>query len=290
MAKDVFVFEVTEKSFESAVIGNSSKLPVLVEFMVVWSEPCVVMADTLTDLAHDYAGLFIFAKVDVEEQLGLKERFNIENVPSLMVFKDGKPVRTDMGQMTEPELRALLKEYGVFRQSDELREQARAKHLAGDIQGAALLLTQAIQSDPGNTRIAMDMVQIFIDTGQYAEARGLFGRLPQKDRESAIGNNLSGQLLFLELAEKTEGIVRLQQRVDDDTNDFDARFDLALCLVARHGYVQAFDQLFYIVEREREFKQGAAREMISTLINMLKPNDPGLAQVYRRRLSNTLSS
>jgi putative thioredoxin len=44
---------------------------VLVEFMGIWSEPCVVMADVLADLAKEFAGQFVFAKVDIDEQLDM---------------------------------------------------------------------------------------------------------------------------------------------------------------------------------------------------------------------------
>lgn len=68
MSKQALVFEVGESGFERYVIENSRKVPVLVEFMVVWSEPCVVMADALADLAVEFAEQFVFAKVDIDEQ------------------------------------------------------------------------------------------------------------------------------------------------------------------------------------------------------------------------------
>jgi len=69
----------------------------------------------------------------------------------------------------------------------------------------------------------------------------------------------------------------------------DARFDLALCEMSRHGYEQAMEQLFYIQEHGPDFKEGAAREMIITIVNMLAPENPEFAQQYRRKLSSMLS-
>ena len=55
MNKEAFIFEVSEKCFDRSVILNSNKIPVLVNFMGVWSEPCVTMADLFADLANEYS-------------------------------------------------------------------------------------------------------------------------------------------------------------------------------------------------------------------------------------------
>ncbi len=289
MSKEVFVFEVSEKSFNRSVILNSNKIPVLVEFMGVWSEPCVLMADLFAELAKEFAEQFIFAKVDIDEQPGLREQFKIENVPTLIVFKDGQAVRTEVGELQETEARSLLKDLGIFHQSDLMREEAREKHLSGDTSAAILLLTEAIQKDPQNTRIAMDMVQIFIDLGQLEDAQSLFNRLPEQDRKSEMGRALTGQLLFINLASTTEGLDKLSQRLEQDETDHAARFDLAICQVAQHKHQDALENLLVIQKAEPGFKEGAAKELISALSNMLSPRHPELAQEYRRKLANILS-
>ncbi len=289
MPEQAYIFELSAQSFPESALQNSFQIPVLVEFMGVWSGPCIQMSDTLAGLAREFAGRFIFAKVDIDEQQSLRDEYKIENVPTLVVLSQGKEIRREVGEMKEPELRALLKELGIFRESDELREQAREKHLSGDTQAAILLLTQAIQSDPSNTRVALDMVQIFLDIGQLQQARGLFDRLPPHDRESDTGQSLSFQLKFAELAAETDGLQRLQQRLADAPDDLDARFDLAVCLVADHQIDAAIEALFLVLMQQTDFKQGAAREMIAFLSSSLMNSNPEAGSAYRRRLANLLS-
>ena len=289
MSEQALIFEVGESGFDRYVIENSHKVPVLVEFMGVWSGPCVVMADSLADLAKEFAGQFVFAKVDIDEQPGLRDQYNIENVPTLVVFRDGEVALTQAGQMQEDELRVLLQGLGVFRESDEMRAQAREKHMGGDTPGAIVLLTDAIRKDPGNTRVAMDMVQIFIDMGELQQARQLFNKLPDADRETTMGRSLTGQLAFADLAAATEGIDALQERLAQDAADHAARFDLAVCLVSQHDYDGAMDHLFAVLESKPEFREGAAREMIVILSNMLSANEPERAQAHRRRLASLLN-
>ena len=289
MDKEVYIFEVSEKSFNSAVLINSNKVPVIVEFMGVWSEPCILLSDTFSSLAKEFAGQFIFAKVDIDEQPALKEQYKIENIPATLVFKNAEVVRTELGQLSEDEARALLKDFGVYRLSDEMRLQARAKHMAGDTPAAVLLLTEAIKKDPGNTRVVLDMAQILIDSGQLEDAKRLFERLPQADKDSEMGKSINGQLAFKGLAVKTAGKAILSEQVMETPDDHDKRFDLAICQVADFEYKEAMDNLFLIHLADPGYREGVAREMIVTLINMLMPNSPELAQEYRRKLANILA-
>ena len=104
-------------------------------------------------------------------------------------------------------------------ESDELREQARSQHIAGDTGAAIDLLTKAIQQDPSNTLIAMDMVQIFIAINELEQATGLFNKLPNADKQSDTGKVLLGQLTFRNLASNTEGKAALQARIGDNAQD-----------------------------------------------------------------------
>ncbi len=289
MSKEAFIFEVSDRSFEKYVIGNSSKTPVFVAFIGVWSEPCILMSDMFAALATEFAEEFIFAKVDIDENSQLKEQYNIENIPTLKVFIDGKVVLSEEGKLTEAEARALLKSYGIVNETEEKRMQARQLHMQGETHDAIMLLTLAIQQDPSNTNIAMDMVQIFIDSGEIEQANSLFNRLPESVKASDTGLSLSGQLWIIEEAGKTTGLQVLKETLLKNPDDYDARFDCAICEIAQHNTQQALDHLFYIQQNKADYKDGAAREMIITIINTIAANDPENAQKYRTQLAGMLA-
>lgn len=286
MSNDVFIFDATSNNFPSIIIENSKKIPVVVEFMGVWSEPCFIVEEIYSKLAVEFAGRFIFAKVDIDEQSALREQYEIENVPVVMVFHHGEVVRVEMGQINEAEARALLSDFGIVNENDVLRQQARDKHLAGDTPAAIMLLTQAIRSNPADTRVAMDMVQIFIDIGNIGDATSLFNRLPDKAKESETGKSLIGQLTFIDHAAKTEGVEKLQQRLQENSDDHDARFDLVICLIATHDYQQAMDHLLQLLSSVPDYKDGAAREMMIGVTGTLATTQPELAKEYKRKFAN----
>lgn len=289
MANEAVILEVGQSGFDQYVIQNSHHIPVVVEFMAVWSGPCNAMSNALQDLAKEFAGQFIFAKVDVDEQQELVKQYDVKNAPTLLIFNKGEITFSEEGQFKADELRVILKGMGIYSRSDELRQEARAKHMAGETSEAIMMMSQAAQMDPGNTRIAMDMVQIFIDIGEMEQATGLFNRLPNTDKESEMGKTLIGQLTFADLASKTDGLEALQQKLLQNPDDLNARFDIAICQVAAHDYNGAIDQLITLLQTAPDYKDGAAKEMIITVTNMLAPNDPELAGQYRQRLANLLS-
>jgi len=289
MTKEALIFDVSDSSYGKYVLLNSHKVPVVVAFEGVWSEHCMVVAEIFTSLAREFAESFVFAKVDIDENPELKEKYNIENLPTLAVFVDGEPVRFELGVLQEHEARALLRDYGIYNESDDMRQRARELHVQGETPQAITLLAEAMKKDPTNTRVALDMVQIFIDMGEYSEAESLLDRLPETDRESEAGKSLAGQLWIIEQAGKTEGAEKLAARVEKNPEDFDARFDLAICEMSRHDYEHAMELLFYIQEHAPDYKEGAARETIVTIINMLAPGNPEFAQQFRRKLSGLLS-
>ena len=289
MSKQAIIFEVSDRSFDKYVIGNSNKAPVFVVFMNMWSEPCNHTSEIFTALATEFAEQFVLAKVDVDENSELVKEYAIENVPTLKVFIDGKAVVTEEGKLSEDEARALLKSFDIFNATEEMRLQARHHHMQGDTPQAIMLLSQAIQKEPSNTRIAMDMVQIFIDMGELEQASGLFSKLPDADKSSETGLSLTGQLWIIEEAEKTAGLQSLKETILSNPDDYDARFDCAICEIAQHNTQQALDHLFYILQHNTEFKDGAAREMIITIINTIAPNSPESAQQYRSQLAAILA-
>ena len=68
--------------------------------------------------------------------------------------------------------------------------------------------------------------------------------MPEGDKQTEDGKSLIGQLAFAELAAKTAGVEALTARLDENAEDHDARFDMAVCLIARHDYADAADHLF----------------------------------------------
>ena len=81
---------VTDADFERTVLG--SRIPVLLDAWADWCGPCHMLAPTIDALARDYAGRVLVAKLDVDANPATANRFQIQGIPTLLVFKDGQLV------------------------------------------------------------------------------------------------------------------------------------------------------------------------------------------------------
>ena len=134
------------------------------------------------------------------------------------------------------------------------------------------------------------MVQIFIDIRELEQAKDLFNRFPDSVKTSETGRSLTGQLWIIDQASKSAGIPSLKEALLRNPDDYDARFNIAICEIAEHNTQQAIDHLLYIQQHNAEYKDGAAREMIVSIINTITPNNPEIAQQYRTQLASLISA
>ena len=95
---------LNNENFEATITGGAS--PVLVDFWAEWCGPCKMIAPLLDELAAEQAGKAVIAKLNIDQAPELAARFGINAIPTLIVFKNGKPVTTLRGVQSKS---ALLK-------------------------------------------------------------------------------------------------------------------------------------------------------------------------------------
>lgn len=97
--------EITAENFESEVIG--SKIPTVVDFWAEWCGPCRMLAPIIEEISEERDDIKV-CKVNVDEQNDLANRFEVSAIPTVILFKDGKPAAQSLGYKDKDALIAAL--------------------------------------------------------------------------------------------------------------------------------------------------------------------------------------
>ena len=103
--------EFTATNFKTEVLGNDR--PVLVDFWAPWCGPCKMIAPVIDKLAGELTHSHVIGKVNVDEHPILAEAFEVTSIPTLILFKDGQPVKRISGFRSEVQLREFLNDHAV---------------------------------------------------------------------------------------------------------------------------------------------------------------------------------
>ena len=97
---------ITDASFEQEVSGST---PTLVDFWAEWCGPCRMVAPVLEQIAAEQAGKLRIVKLNVDENQQVPGRFGITGIPTMILFKEGRPIERIVGFMPKPQLLSRLR-------------------------------------------------------------------------------------------------------------------------------------------------------------------------------------
>jgi thioredoxin 1 len=97
---------VSDATFDKEVL--QSPTPVLVDYWAEWCGPCKMIAPVLEDMAKEYAGRLTVAKLDIDANPGITSQFGIRGIPTLILFKGGKPHAQKVGALSKSQLAAFV--------------------------------------------------------------------------------------------------------------------------------------------------------------------------------------
>jgi putative thioredoxin len=110
---------VTTATFDEMVLQTSNDTPVLVDFHATWCPPCHFLGPVLAEMAKNYQGRFLLAKVDVDAEPALSKSYNIRSMPTVLLFREGRNVAQFVGARQEHAVRFFLAQNGVLSPDSE---------------------------------------------------------------------------------------------------------------------------------------------------------------------------
>ena len=281
-----FAFDVSLEEFETKVIAPSQNVPVVVDFWAPWCEPCKILKPLLEKLAEEYAGRFLLAMVNADENPEISQHFGVRSIPSVKVLFQGQLVDEFTGALPESEIRAFLDRFALPPVGGNLREEAAALVAEGKLDEGLAKLVEASRAKPEDQAIQLDAVDVMMQLGRNEEAQQLLsGEYTQEaDRANALRARLA-------LAAGAADTGEIEAKLAANPADHATRIELSGAYAAQNKFREAMEAALEVVVRDRAFGEGIGRTTLLKLFEALGGSEQydDLIREFRRKLSAALN-
>ena len=276
-----YIIDATGKNFDDAVLRNSHKGPVMVNYWAESAGPCLRLWPLLEKLANDYAGQFLLVNVDTNKEKQLAHDYGINSVPTVKLYLNGEVVEQVHGYDSADSFKKMLDKY-LARESDAELAAAVALYQKGNKKDAFEQLNKLIFVDPENSRIQLTFAKLLMREEAYEQAYALLEKTPLKS-ESEEAVVLMTNALFLSTAQKATALEDLREQLTDKPDDLDMLFQLCSHQMLHSKFTEAMDILLRIIKLDYAWRDGIASLCLRGLFIMLGKDNPDVIE-YRQKL------
>ncbi|MGI9316503.1 MAG: thioredoxin [bacterium] len=274
------------EKFSQDVIEASKSQLVLVDFWAAWCGPCRSLAPILEKLVTDYAGAIKLVKVDTDKEQALATQFGVRSLPTVYFFKNEEVVDQFMGVQPESSIRSMIDKF-VESALDRDLEAATLAYNDGDIDVAKDKVRELIENHGQDDRAKLLLLKWLTDEKKLEEASTIADTLSAHSRSSVESRAIFATLEFLQESQTTDEPGALAEKLKQNPDDLETRYQLANCLIVRQQFAEGMDHLIEIIRRDRKFENDAARKTMLRVFEALGGKGE-LVSEYRSRLSSVL--
>ena len=285
-----FVIDINQDQFVEEVIEKSKTVPVIVDFWAPWCGPCKQLTPILEKVVNKKNGKIILAKINVDENQGISSQLNIQSIPTVYGFVDGKPIDAFQGAQPESKIDAMADKMIEATPGNEIPKIIdEANQLFADqkFEESLKLFESLVTMDPGNPRIISGMLRSLLQLKKFDEAKEIIGSLDDdvlQDEEIIRVN----KLLNNTNTENNEEIDnKLIQEVNANPKNMDLRYKLANNYLSLNETEKGFNELLKLFEQNPSWNDEAAKKKLLEFFDLLGFNDPNVVKA-RKKLSTMM--
>ena len=290
---EALIKDVSEATFMQDVVEASKEKPVIVDFWAPWCGPCKTLGPQLEEAVNGANGAVTMAKVNIDENQMIAGQMQVQSIPTVFAFFNGQPVDGFQGAISASEIKAFVDRVvaanGGEAESglDSAVNSAEQMFEEGDIESALETFSAILQEDTNNLKSYIGLIKCHLALGDLDQAEAILNGIPAEISQSPEVEPIHAQIQLAKQALDAGPIDDLQQLVEKNPSDHEARFKLAQALHGSGQIEEAVDQLLELFKRDREWNDEAAKSQLFVIFEALEANNP-IVLNGRRKLSSLI--
>ena len=283
------IIDINQDQFVEEVVEKSKTIPVIVDFWAPWCGPCKQLTPILEKLVNKKNGKVILAKVNVDENQGISGQLNIQSIPTVYGFIDGKPVDAFQGAQPESKIEVMIDkliESAPGNEVPKLLEEADLLFKDQKFEEAQRIYESLIGMDPGNPKIISGLLRCLVQLKKYDDANEIIESL---DEEIVKAEEIIKIKKLIDNIgnESFENFNDLKSKLNGDPENKEIRFNLANSYLAANETKLGFDELLFLFDKDPKWNDEAAKKKILEYFDILGLNDPNVIDA-RKKLSSMM--
>ena len=283
------IIDINQDQFLTEVVEKSKIIPVIVDFWAPWCGPCKQLTPILEGLVNKKNGKVILAKVNVDENQGIASQLNIQSIPTVYGFVNGRPIDAFQGVQPESKIETMIDKMieatpgneipKLINEAEELFKEKKYEEARGAFESL-------IGMDPGNPKIIIGILRCLMQLKQYDDANEMFESL---DDEILKNEEIIKIKKLLDNLGASNGvsIEDIKLKLSSNPNSLDLRFELAEAYLSTNDTEQGFNELLEIFKLNSKWNDEAAKKKLLEFFDLLGPADPNVLNA-RRKLSSLM--
>ena len=284
-----FIIDINQDQFVVEVVEKSKTTPVIVDFWAPWCGPCKQLTPILENLVNKKNGKVILAKINVDENQGIAGQLNIQSIPTVYGFVDGKPIDAFQGAQPESKIEEMINKLIDATPGNEipkLLEEADNLFKDQKFEEAQKAYEALVGIDPGNPKTIGGLLRCLVQLKKYDDAKEMMESLDDETLKDEEILKIKKLLSNLETDEDGD-IEELKLLVTSDPNNKEKRFELAKKYLSLNETELGFSELLIIFEKDPKWNDEAAKKKLLEFFDLLGFNDPNVLEA-RKRLSSLM--